>query len=105
MVINKNKTWKTFHQCAVTVVKNKILSLILENIAALRKIQVSAEPAILTGSCEYSYNFPSFNEHTVLQDTRRGRCVGSSRGRVHIFTNMKLPLQYPWRSPVNVLLH
>lgn len=37
-----------------------MLSLILENIVTLRKIQASADPAILTGSCKY--NFPSFSE-------------------------------------------
>lgn len=36
--------------------------MILENIATLRKTQASVEPAILVGSCKYSYNFPSLAE-------------------------------------------
>lgn len=67
------KPQKTFHQCAETVIKIKILSLILENIASLRKIQASAEPAILTGSCKCNYNFPSFSEWYGTKERKASR--------------------------------
>lgn len=67
------KSQKTFHQCVETETKNKIFSLILENMASERKKQALAEPTILMGSCKYSYNFPSFSEWQKMKERKACR--------------------------------